>query len=222
MLEIIVDGIVGAGKTTLVNILEKERDFDAFYEISDNLADRILEKFYSDGKRWSLTLQIYFLNKRFYQTKKAEKDGKFIMDRSIYGDYIFAKAQHTLGMMDGLEWEIYEGVHRNLVEHIVPPRLMIYLKCSVDTAIKRLKKRGREYERNVDIQYWKLLHELYENFFMNYNHSKLLIINADEVDFVEREEDKQKVLEIIDETLKMEDGIYEFNGSILRRMENVR
>ena len=220
MLEVIVDGIVGVGKTTLVEIMKEEFGFTPFFEMEDEKVDFLLENFYSDGKRWSFTLQTYFLNKRFYQMKKAEKDGHFIMDRSIYGDFIFAKAQYLMEMMSELEWGIYQDIYSNLVEHVVPPRLMIYLRCSIETAVKRLRKRGRQYEQKVDVNYWKLIRKLYEELFQNYNESMLLIVDADSIDFVESEKDREKVLSAIDELLNINKGVFSFDGKNIKRVDN--
>ncbi len=222
MLEVIVDGIVGVGKTTLVGILQSELRLTPFYEVSGERVEDLLRNFYFDGKRWSFTLQVYFLNKRFYQMKMAEKDGKYVMDRSIYGDFLFAKAQHEMGMMSDLEWEVYREMYDNLVEHVVPPRLMIYLRCSVDTAVKRLKKRGRDYEQNVDLMYWEMIRNLYEEMFAAYRESMLLVVDADKIDFVEREKDKKNILEVISDLLSSHRGVFSFDGENLRRAENWR
>jgi len=219
MLEVIVDGIVGVGKTTLVEILEEELSLKPFYEISDPSVEELLRDFYSDGKRWSFTLQVYFLNKRFYQMKTAEKNGRFVMDRSIYGDFLFAKAQREMGMMSDLEWRIYKEIYENLIEHVVPPKLMIYLKCSVETAVKRLRKRGRDYEQDVDIKYWNLIKKLYDDMFENYRESMLLVVNADVIDFVENPEDKRKILHTIEELLSINKGRFTFDGKKVRRVD---
>ncbi len=216
MLEVIVDGIVGVGKTTLVEILEEELGLSPFYEISGPFVEDLLRNFYSDGKRWSFTLQVYFLNKRFYQMKRAERDGRYVMDRSIYGDFLFARAQREMGMMSGIEWKAYKEMYENLVEHVIPPRLMIYLKCSVETAVKRLRKRGREYEQKVDIEYWKMLKDLYDDLFENYRESMLLVVNADEMDFVENPQDKKKILETIRQLLSINRGRFQLDGELKR------
>ncbi len=218
MLEVIVDGIVGVGKTTLVRILQSELGLTPFYEISGERVEDLLRNFYSDGKRWSFTLQVYFLNKRFYQMKTAERDGRYVMDRSIYGDFLFAKAQHELGMMSDLEWEVYREMYDNLVEHVVPPRLMVYLRCSVDIAVKRLKKRGRDYEQNVDLSYWEMIRELYEEMFRKYDESMLLVVDADRIDFVENEEDRRNIVRVISDLLSSHRGLYSFDGESLRRV----
>ena len=219
MLEVIVDGIVGVGKTTLVRILQSELGLTPFFEISGERVEDLLRNFYSDGKRWSFTLQVYFLNKRFYQMKMAERDGRYVMDRSIYGDFLFARAQHDLGMMSDLEWEVYREMYDNLIEHVVPPRLMVYLRCSVETAVRRLKKRGRDYEQSVDLSYWEMIRNLYEDMFKSYKESMLLIVDADRIDFVEREEDRKNILRVISDLLSSHRGVYAFDGSELRRVE---
>ncbi len=219
MLELIVDGIVGVGKTTLVEILSEELNLTPFYEISDEKVEDLLRKFYSDGKRWSFTLQIYFLNKRFEQMKKAERDGRYVMDRSIYGDFLFARAQYESGMMSDLEWKVYKDVYDNLVEHVVPPRLMVYLRCSVETAVKRLRKRGRDYEQNVDVKYWEKIRKLYEEMFKDYKESMLLVVDSDRIDFVERVEDRKRILKVIRDLLSLNRGVFTFDGEDFRRVD---
>ncbi len=219
MLEVIVDGIVGVGKTTLVHILSEVMNLIPFYEISDEKVEHILRNFYSSGERWSFVLQTYFLNKRFEQMKRSESDGRYVMDRSIYGDFLFAKVQHEMGMMSDLEWEVYQDMYSNLVEHVVPPRLMVYLRCSVDTAIRRLRKRGRDYEQGVDRSYWERIRELYEDMFRRYSESMLLIVDSDKIDFVERQEDRKSILSVIEDLLSVNKGVFTFNGAGLKRID---
>lgn len=197
---IVVDGVVGVGKTTLMNILVKEFGYTAFLEpVVDN---PILDKFYYDRKRYSFPLQIFFLNNRFRSIKEASLIDKAVLDRSIYGDLIFAKLLVENDEMDEEEYNIYLDLFENMVEHLSPPKLMIYLETSVDEAIKKINKRGREYEKVVEKDYWLKLNEQYTEYFKDYNISPLLKINVDSLDFENNAKDREYVLNLIREALK--------------------
>lgn len=198
---IIVDGVVGSGKTTLMNILLEELGVSGFEEpVADN---PILGKFYHDRKRYAFPLQIFFLNRRFRMLKDAQEEKvSSIMDRSIYGDVIFAKLLHDGGDMEEDEFNLYKELLANMLDHIEAPRLMIYLKCDVDTAMERIRKRGRDYEQIVERDYWERLNREYEDYFKAYNLSKLLVIETREYDLASSEEDRKKVVQLIREAMK--------------------
>lgn len=196
---IVVDGVVGVGKTTLMNILVEEFGYTAFLEpVVDN---PILDKFYYDRKRYSFPLQIFFLNNRFRSIKEASLIDKAVLDRSIYGDLIFAKLLVENNEMDEEEYNIYTDLFENMVEHLCPPKLMIYLETSVDEAIKKINKRGRDYEMVVEKDYWLRLNEQYTEYFKDYNISPLLKINVDSLDFENNPKDREYVLGLIKDAL---------------------
>ena len=142
---ICIDGVVGAGKSTLGEILAKELDIEFFRE--PVLENPLLDKFYYDKKRYSFPLQVFFLNKRFKMIKEADELNGCIMDRSIYGDVIFAKMLMEDGDMTQEEFELYEELLHNMLEHVKRPRLMIYLENSVDRAIEKIQMRVDDLER---------------------------------------------------------------------------
>ena len=196
---IVVDGVVGVGKTTLMNILVKEFGYTAFLEpVVDN---PILDKFYYDRKRYSFPLQIFFLNNRFRYIKEASLIDKAVLDRSIYGDLIFAKLLVENDEMDEEEYNIYLDLFENMVEHLSPPKLMIYLETSVDDAIKKINKRGRDYEQVVEKDYWLRLNKQYTEYFKDYSISPLLKINVDSLDFENNPKDREYVLGLIKDAL---------------------
>lgn len=180
---ICIDGVVGVGKSTLGEILAKEFKITFFRE--PVLNNPLLDKFYYDKKRYSFPLQVFFLNKRFEMIKEAERIGSCIMDRSIYGDVIFAKMLMEDGDLSKEEFDIYEELLYNMLEHLKKPRLMIYLETSVDNAIEKIKKRGRDYEQIVEKKYWESLNKNYTEYFNNYNLSEILVINVNELDIKE-------------------------------------
>lgn len=197
---IVVDGVVGSGKTTLMNILKEELGVSGFEEpVTDN---PILGKFYHDRKRYAFPLQIFFLNRRFRMLKEAQaKKVSSVMDRSIYGDVIFAKLLHDGGDMEKDEFDLYQDLLTNMLDHIEAPKLMIYLRADVDTAIDRIEKRGRDYEQIVERDYWERLNREYEAYFSAYNLSRLLIIEAKDYDIRDSEEDRKKVVQLVREAL---------------------
>jgi len=196
---IIIDGAVGAGKSTLMDILE-DSGFTSFPEpVVDN---PLLDKFYYDKKRYAFPLQIFFLNKRFAHLKSTKGHEKVACDRSIYGDEIFAKMLHESGDLTDEEYSIYKELLENMLEHCEPPTLMIYLQISVDAAVNRIQKRGRDYEQVVEKSYWEDLNIRYRDFFLSYNRSPLLVIDVSELDFENNAEHKQIVVGKINEKLQ--------------------
>lgn len=193
---IVIDAVVGAGKTVYMEILSKEMNIPCFEE--PVLENPLLDKFYHDRKRYSFPLQIFFLNRRFEMLKQASALGKpTLMDRSIYGDMIFAKLLYEEGNMDKDEYILYRDLLTNMLDHVEAPKLMIYLKIDTDSAIERIKKRGRDYEQIVERAYWENLNREYESYFSEYNLSPLLVIDAAKYDIVENPNDKKAVLDII-------------------------
>lgn len=196
---IVIDGVVGVGKTTLMNIMA-EKGYVSFEEpVVDN---PILEKFYYDRERYSFSLQIFFLNKRFKHIKEASKVKNAVMDRSIYGDVIFAKMLKDAGEMCIEEFDLYAELFENMIEHCKAPKLLVYLETSVDAAMDKINRRGREYEKIVERGYWEKLNSNYRAYFDDYNISPILKINVEELDFENNEEDKVYVLGLIDEALE--------------------
>ncbi len=198
---VVVDGVVGVGKTSLMKILVEEFNYKPFLEpVVDN---PILDKFYYDRKRYSFSLQIFFLNNRFRMIKEAASIGNAILDRSIYGDLIFAKMLMEKDEMSKEEYDLYIDLFENMIEHCHPPKLMIYLETNVDNAVKKINRRGRDYEKIVEREYWERLNTHYSDYFKGYNASRILTINVDNIDFVNNEEDKEYVINLIRKELEM-------------------
>lgn len=200
---IVLDGMIGVGKSTYTGMLMEHLGYEAFYEpVEEN---PFLEKFYEDPKRWAFSLQIYFLNSRFSAIKEALKTGGYLMDRSIYLDELFAYINYKQGNMTLMEFEVYKDLLHNMMEELneferKAPGLFIYLRASFDTALARMKKRNREFELASEdtIEYFKLLHSHYDDFVFNrYAASEVLVIDADKYD-VTIESDRAEVLAIVD------------------------
>ncbi|MCC5943993.1 MAG: deoxynucleoside kinase [Bernardetiaceae bacterium] len=199
---ICIDGVVGAGKTTLGDILCQELGFHFFEEPVDN--NPLLAKFYHDQQRYSFSMQVYFLNKRFRMLKQASALSETcLMDRSIYGDVIFARLLMLQGKMSAEEFDLYEELLFNMLEHVMRPRLMVYLKIDVDAAISRIQSRGRDFEQQVPREYWELLNQEYEKYFDSYNFSDLLVIDVNDIDVRKPGAARSLVIDKITERLAM-------------------
>jgi deoxyadenosine/deoxycytidine kinase len=193
-----IAGVVGVGKSSLCNIFN-ELDYKVYHEpVFDN---ELLEKFYYDKEKYAFPLQIFFLNKRFEMYKDSTHHSASIMDRSIVEDRIFAKMLRDQGELDTKEYEIYVDLFNNMMEHVNPPNLMVYLRIKTENVIDRIKRRGRKYELEQSINYWYDLNSNYEVFFNEYTWSKLLVVDVDEIDFVKNEKDKNYMVTLIEENL---------------------
>lgn len=196
---LIIEGVVGVGKSSLMNYLVKE-GFTPFPEpVLDN---PILGKFYEDRKRYAFPLQVYFLAKRFEHLKAAAMIEDSVMDRSIYGDGIFAAMHKESATMELEEYGVYEKLYQVMIDEVKKPDLLVYLQVSVDEAMKRIQKRGRVYEQAVEKAYWEKLNEKYENYFSTYDHSPILTINVDHLDFETSLDDRAYILVRIQEALQ--------------------
>lgn len=200
-MHIAIAGNIGSGKTTLTGLLSKHFGWDAHYEdIDDN---PYLNDFYNDMQRWSFNLQIYFLNTRFNQILSFRRSGKtLVQDRTIYEDaYIFAPNLHAMGLMSTRDFENYFTLFNMLSSLIQPPDLIIYLRASVPTLVKQIQKRGRKYEDNIRLDYLKRLNERYEAWIESYKLGKMLIVDVDTNNFIDKPEDMSIVLDKVNASI---------------------
>jgi len=190
-MHIALAGNIGAGKTTLTELLSKHYKWSAHYEDVDE--NPYLNDFYEDMQRWSFNLQIYFLNSRFKQVVDIRSSTKtVIQDRTIYEDAeIFAPNLHAMGLMSTRDFNNYHTLFQ-------APDLLIYLRASVPTLVNQIQKRGRDYENSIRIDYLKQLNERYEAWINRYKAGKLLIIDVDRINFQSNPEDLSSVIDRID------------------------
>lgn len=197
-MHIAIAGNIGAGKTTLTQLLAKHYKWEQLQEAVDN--NPYLFDFYKDMQRWSFNLQIFFLNSRFEQLLEIRRSGRnVIQDRTIYEDaYIFAPNLHAMGLMTTRDFENYFRLFQNMDSAITPPDLMIYLRASVENLVNQIAERGRDYEASISIDYLKRLNERYEAWISTYDKGKLLIVDVDDNRFHKNPEDLGVIINAID------------------------
>jgi len=218
---IVIDGIIGAGKSTVGNFLSESLNIPIFEELKDDgresLAQSMLDKFYLDQERWSAIIQVMFLNDRFRDLKKIEADGGYaVLDRSIYGDEIFAKTIFERGQMSEDEFIIYRDLLHNMLQHITPPDVLIYIDVSIDIALERINRRGRSTEGDlIPRDYLEDLKRNYELWFESYDISPKVRINLNESAIDEmgnvKKEKSEEILNLVKPFLKK----YRSDSSVL-------
>ncbi len=198
---IAVAGNIGAGKTTLSEMLSKHYNWSVLYE--DANSNPYLSDFYVDMKRWSFNLQIYFLNSRYKQILDIRNGDKtVIQDRTIYEDaYIFAPNLFHMGLMSERDFNNYFDLFNTMSNQVKGPDLLIYLKADIPTLVSHIHTRGRDYEGNMSLDYLKRLNQRYNDWIDNYKEGKLLVIEVDELDFKNKPEDFGKIINMVDAEL---------------------
>ena len=172
-------GNIGVGKTTFTKLLSEKLNWTPFFEsVSDN---PYLSDFYTDMKRWSFNLQIFFLHKRFEMHQKMSASStSVIQDRTIYEDLeIFAKNLYRLGKLSQRDWDNYYGLFKVMNFYLKRPDLIIYLKANTDTLLRRIKKRGRDYENSIDPEYIHTLNISYDRWIESISDQPVMIIETD-------------------------------------------
>ncbi|MFC2450573.1 MAG: deoxynucleoside kinase [Flavobacteriaceae bacterium] len=200
-MHIAVTGNIGAGKTTLTTMLAKHYGWETQFEDVDH--NPYLDDFYQDMSKWSFALQMYFLGSRFRQVKEIRESGKnIIQDRTIYEDaYIFAENLNEMNLLSDRDYSNYTSLFNLMKSFVSAPDLLIYLKADISTLTKQIAKRGREYEAGISIDYLMRLNKKYEAWIDSYKEGKLLVIDVNDLDFVEKKEDFGYILERIEAEL---------------------
>lgn len=197
-MHVAVAGNIGAGKTTLTKLLAKHYRWEQ--QLEDVVDNPYLDDFYNQMERWSFNLQVYFLNSRFRQVAQIRESGKdIIQDRTIYEDaHIFAPNLHAMGLMTNRDYENYRSLFDLMESFVEGPDLLIYLRSSIPNLVSQIHKRGREYENTISIDYLSRLNERYEAWIHGYDKGNLLIIDVDNLNFVDIPEDLGNVINKID------------------------
>ncbi|MEB2784059.1 deoxynucleoside kinase [Algoriphagus persicinus] len=197
-MHIAVSGNIGSGKTTLTEKLAKHYGWKAEFEAVDK--NPYLPDFYEDMKRWAFHLQVHFLNSRFNQLKKIQENNTpTIQDRTIYEDaYIFAANLYKSKLLTERDYENYQSLFSSMIALVRAPDLLIYLKADIPKLVGQIEKRGRNYETTMRIDYLKNLNTHYEEWIAGYKEGKLLIVDVNNLDFVENPGDFALVLEKVE------------------------
>ncbi len=207
---VVVAGNIGSGKTTLTKKLSERLGWKPHFEsVQDN---PYLSDFYKDMSRWAFPLQVYFLNHRFNTHRTIESlTASSIQDRSIYEDAnIFARSLYDPGKLDSRDYQNYRSLYESMIQFISPPTLMIFLRRSVPKLQERIKQRGRDYEQAIPVEYLTSLNEYYDEWYANYSLGKSLIVDTDELDFLDNEEHFDRLVKRIWDSIDQKDMFFYF------------
>ena len=204
---IAVAGNIGVGKSTLVEMICERLEFQPFYEpVAENpyLAD-----FYRDMQTWSFHSQIFFLTHRLrIHQEMVRAPGSVMQDRSIYEDAeVFAYNLFLQGNLTERDYTTYRALYRTLADYLPPPDLVIYLRASVPTLLRRIELRNRDYERSIAPEYLEQLNSLYENWIQHFTICPVLTVPADDLDYVAHPRHLELIISKIKEKLTGKDEV---------------
>lgn len=180
---IAIAGNIGAGKSTLTAMLADEFGWQPFFEA--NAENPYLSDFYVEMRRWSFHSQVFFLGKRLeHHRLLLDHPGSVVQDRTVYEDAeIFARNLYEQGDMDSRDYDAYHRLYQSISAFLPPPDLIVYLESSVDTLLKRIHKRGRDFELAIQPDYLHQLNHLYDRWISGWTACPVLRIPMDEIDF---------------------------------------
>lgn len=198
---IVVEGPIGVGKTSLVQMLGEE--FGSRVILEKAAENPFLPKFYTNPAAFAFQTQMFFLLSRYRQQLELTQQDLF--NQNIICDYLFAKDRIFASVnLDEDEFILYQQIYPLLDQRIPKPDLVIYLQSPTDVLQQRIRMRGRSFEKDINREYIEAVNEAYNRFFFNYNETPLLVINTSEVDFVRRPEDFQ---DLVREIRRMKKGV---------------
>lgn len=201
-MHIAIVGNIGAGKTTLTQMLGAHYKWDVMYEAVEG--NPYLADFYEDMERWAFNLQIYFLNSRFAQVQKIRSTtySTIVQDRTIYEDaFIFARNLHESKIMTERDYQTYLLLFNSIVNTVSQPDLLIYLKADIPKLVSQIRKRGRDFEADISTDYLASLNKYYDDFARNYEHGKLIEIDVNNMDFASIPADFEFITRKLDQEL---------------------
>jgi len=198
---IVTEGPIGVGKTSLTSLLAEELGARLILERAED--NPFLTDFYKDPPRYRFQTQTFFLLNRFAQQEEMLQPDLFT--RIAISDYLFAKDRIFAYLnLDDHELALYEQIYQVLEPKVAKPDLVIFLQADTDTLLRRIKQRGRSFEKDVDRDYIAAVNEAYNQYFFHYSETPLLVINTSDIDFVNRREDLNDLLK---QVLNMKQGI---------------
>jgi hypothetical protein len=196
-----IAGNIGAGKSSLTRLLSDYFKWEAMFERVDD--NPYLADFYEDMQRWSFNLQVFFLSSRFNHQRRIESlPHSIVQDRSIYEDAeIFARNLYEMGLMSTRDFENYTDLFQIMTSYLRAPDLLVYLKASTPTLVKHIQSRGRAFESTIRIDYLERLNKHYEDWVSRYDLGPKLIIDVDDLDFVNVQDDQREIISQIESRL---------------------
>ena len=196
---IVIEGPIGVGKTSLAGLLAKE--FNARMAVEEPEENPFLKQFYQDRKKYAFQTQLFFLLNRFQQQKEiAQLD---LFNQVTVSDYLFAKDRIFASInLDDHELALYTQIYQLLNGQIPTPDLIIFLQAKPEILLHRIRSRGHSYEKEIELDYLKVLTEAYNYYFFHYDQSPLLIVDTSEIDFVKRKEDLSQLIREIKQMRK--------------------
>lgn len=182
---IAVAGNIGVGKSTLTTMLAEKLAWEPFYEAVDD--NPYLADFYGNMQQWSFHSQVFFLSRRLRHHRQIlDRPGTVVQDRSVYEDAeVFAENLYRQGNMSERDYRTYRELYAAMGLFLPPPDLVVYLRASVPVLLKRIRKRGRDFERQVSAEYLEQLNRLYEEWIERFSLCPVLTVPADNLDFVQ-------------------------------------
>jgi deoxyadenosine/deoxycytidine kinase len=201
-MHIAIIGNIGAGKTTLTQMLGEYYKWDVMYEAVEG--NPYLADFYRDMERWAFNLQIFFLNSRFAQVQKIRETtyATIVQDRTIYEDaFIFARNLYESKVLTERDYQTYLLLFDSIIRSVSHPDLLVYLKADIPKLVYQINKRGRDFESDISIDYLTNLNRYYEDFVSNYHHGKIIEIDVNEMDFAGNPDDFQTIVSMLNKEL---------------------
>jgi len=201
-ISVAIAGNIGVGKSTLTRLIADHFNWTPFYEAVDD--NPYLVDFYDDMRRWSFHSQIFFLSRRLRLLRHiVNHPQSVVQDRTIYEDAeVFARNLHERGNMTARDFQVYRGLYEEYIQFLPTPDLVIYLKASIPTLLERIRRRGRDFEQEVSPLYLQQLNELYNAWIDDFTLCPVLVLPADDLDFVRSNDDFLAIAQRIEEKLR--------------------
>ena len=191
---IAIEGTIGVGKTSLAGILGDRLEAKLILEEFEE--NPFLVEFYKDSDRFAFQTQLFFLLSRYRQQQQLQQTDLFT--KTLISDYMFVKDRLFAALnLDDKEMSLYNAVARILEKNVASPDMVIFLQSDTDRLMQNIKLRGREYEKLIDWKYIDALNQMYNEYFFRYDDSPLLIINTNDIDFVNNKDDLEEILQFI-------------------------
>ena len=191
---IAIEGTIGVGKTSLAGILGDRLEAKLILEEFEE--NPFLVEFYKDSDRFAFQTQLFFLLSRYRQQQQLQQTDLFT--KTLISDYMFVKDRLFAALnLDDKEMSLYNAVARILEKNVASPDMVIFLQSDSDRLMQNIKLRGREYEKLIDWKYIDALNQMYNEYFFRYDDSPLLIINTNDIDFVNNKDDLEEIIEFI-------------------------